>query len=177
MKPTLVIAIFILIAFNSAFGQFEFQKTYGYANLEQGNSILTVPGGYVIAGTTTSYGNGSKYIFAMKIDSVGNEIWTHLHGGSTTDEAFSIVPTSDGGYMIAGLTYSYIFPPMQDICNIYMIKTDSLGVLKWSKVIHSGPRDIAHSIKETSDHGFILTGYTGNAQTGTEDLLVIKEQG
>src|SRR6185295_3780805 len=72
----------------------------------------TPDGGYIFAGNSTSNngdvtGNhgGSDY-WVVKMDSVGNLVWQKSYGGSNNDLATSVDQTSDGGYVVAGHTYS-----------------------------------------------------------------------
>jgi len=69
--------------------------------------LQTSDGGYIIAGYTGSIGAGSSDVYIIKTDQSGNEDWSQTYGGSSSDEGHDIQPTSDGGYIIAGYTFSY----------------------------------------------------------------------
>jgi len=174
MKTVLQSIVLLIFSISTSSAQITFQKTYGSSNLEEGTSVLALADGYLITGSTSSFGSGGKDIFTMKTDLSGVELWSHVYGGSLDDEAFSLQPTFDGGFIIAGVTYSYVGPSLQDYSNIYLIKIDNSGNYLWSKTINSGGLDAAYSIKETDDHGFIITGYTGSFVSGPDNLLVVK---
>jgi hypothetical protein len=90
----------------------------------------TSDGGYIMAGGTMNSPRFWSDIKVIKTDSSGNVLWTHLYGGKdpewgrpTEDYICSIQQTSDGGYIITGLTYS--FGVAQS--DVYLIKTDTRG--------------------------------------------------
>jgi hypothetical protein len=83
-------------------------KTYGDVNDEEGFSIcLTEDGGYVIVGYTNSFGSGGKDVLIIRTDADGEISWTKLMGGTEDDVGISIQATEDGGYIVAGYTYSF----------------------------------------------------------------------
>jgi hypothetical protein len=69
--------------------------------------IQSSDGGYVVAGWTNSFGAGGDDMYVVKLDSSGNVQWTKTIGGSNWDEAYSIIQSSDGGYVVAGYTSSF----------------------------------------------------------------------
>jgi inosine/xanthosine triphosphate pyrophosphatase family protein len=76
-----------------------------------------------VAGWTYSFGAGYDDIFLIKTDASGNIQWAKTFGGTDWEEAYSIQQTSDGGYIVAGATYS--FGAGYD--DIFLIKTDANG--------------------------------------------------
>jgi hypothetical protein len=107
-----------------------FAKTYGGTNWDWTFSVQqTSDGGYIVAGTTWSFGAGSLDIFLIKTDANGNIIWAKTYGGTSWDEAYSVQQTSDGGYIVAGWTWS--FGAGYD--DIFLIKTDANGNIIWAK--------------------------------------------
>jgi hypothetical protein len=102
-------------------------RTFGGADEDVGNSVQqTVDGGYIIAGWTQSFGAGRHAVYLIKTNAYGDTLWTRTYGGTTGDWGNSVQQTSDGGYVIAGYTYS-LGPGTPDYDNVYLIKTDSLG--------------------------------------------------
>ena len=89
-------------------GSMAWNKHYGGAGNESGfNVITTTDGGYAVVGATTSYGAGEEDLWLIKTDSDGNMQWNKTFGGIYDDEGWMLLQTSDGGYMIAGLTCTY----------------------------------------------------------------------
>jgi len=96
--------------------------SYYYYN-ELYECIQTSDGGYIVAGYTYSFGAGLSDVYLVKTDAVGDTIWTRTYGGSDWDYGHSVAQTSDGGYIVAGYTYSF----GAGLFDVYLIKTDSLG--------------------------------------------------
>jgi len=108
----------------------------------------TSNGGYIIAG---------RNAWLLKTDSNGNEEWNKTFGGYG-DGALSIKQTSDGGYIIVGITSSYA----KHGTDIWLIKTDSNGNEEWNKTFGDfgeSEYEGAFSVQQTSDGGYIITGY------------------
>jgi len=105
-------------------GNVQWAKTYGGTNNDWAYSVQqTSEGGYIVAGTTRSFGVGSYNIFFIKTDANGNIIWAKTYGGTGGDEAYSVQQTSDGGYILAGRTYSF----GAGTWDAFLIKTDADG--------------------------------------------------
>ena len=100
-------------------------------------------------------------------------VWYKSFGGSNDDYASSAQQTSDGGYIIAGLTLSYI----ESGGPVYLIKTDSEGNEQWSNTFGGSRDDRARSVKQTSDGGYIMAGDTESYGAGGEDVYLIKTDG
>jgi uncharacterized delta-60 repeat protein/uncharacterized repeat protein (TIGR02543 family) len=92
----------------SSDGDIDWQKTYGGTSYDEALSIQqTNDGGYIVAGSTESFGAGSSDIWILKLSSAGDIEWQKTYEGSGSDSASSIQQTSDGGYIVAGYTISW----------------------------------------------------------------------
>ena len=88
-------------------GNVVWQKTYGGAGNEVAWSIAPIAGGgYVLAGYTSSFGAAGGDAWVLRLDASGNVVWQRTYGGASEDRAHSVRPTADGGYIVAGTTYS-----------------------------------------------------------------------
>jgi hypothetical protein len=88
--------------------------------------IQTSDGDYVIAGYTISFGSQSRpNVYIVKLNPNGTLQWSKSIGGNLSDIALSITNTIDGGFAVAGYTYSYTTVPSTP--NIYIVKFDSSG--------------------------------------------------
>ncbi len=146
-------------------------KTFGGINIDQSYSIQeTNDSGLVIAGYTNSFGNGGYDMYVIKTNKYGNTIWTKTYGGSDWDLAYSIKQTNDGGYIIAGGTYSF----GNGNEDMYLVKINSVGDTLWTKTYGGINEDEAKSVKQTSDGGYILTGFTKSYGDINGDMYTIK---
>jgi Secretion system C-terminal sorting domain len=150
-------------------GTIQWQKCLGGSDNDQAQSIRqTTDGGYIFAGYTWSdngdvsghHGNGDYWV--VKIDSLGALQWQSCLGGTARDMGESVEQTSDAGYIIAGATESNDgdVSDHHGSKDYWIVKLDSLGVLQWQKCLGGSSTDVAESIKQTTDAGYIIAGYT-----------------
>jgi uncharacterized delta-60 repeat protein len=145
-------------------------RAIGGINSDEAFSIQqTSDGGYIVAGRTNSFGAGNFDFLIIKLDSSGNIQWSRAIGGINGDSAGSIQQTSDGGYIVAGWTNSFGTGG-----DALIIKLDSSANIQWSRAIGGTNNDGANSIKQTSDGGYIVAGYTHSFGAGNSDALIIK---
>ena len=148
-------------------------KNYGGTQNERGYSVKqTSDGGYVIVGSSTSYGSGGSDLWILKVDGLGEFSWSKTYGGQGNDIGRDITQTSDGGYIITGYTKSFSSGGDMDL---WLIKTDANGESclysdggtcsenssKWIKSFGTSGNDYGTSVQETSEGDFIVAGKSG----------------
>jgi hypothetical protein len=159
----------IFLIKTDASGNLQWAKTYGGTDDDKAYSVQqTSDGGYIVAGWTRSF--GAYDIFLIKTDADGNIIWAKTYGGIYWDKAYSVQQTSDGGYIVAGYTGSF----GAGSADIFLIKTDANGNIIWAKTYGGIDDDLASSVQQTSDGGYIVGGYTGSFGAGSADIFLIK---
>ena len=138
-------------------------KIYGGSNEDRLRAVQqTTDGGYILVSETLSFGAGSADVYLVKTDSSGNLMWTKTYGGSAADYGYSVRQTLDEGYIIAGYTSSF----GTGMSDVYLIRTDSIGDISWAKTYGGNSSDFGYSVRQTTDEGYIVAGYTesfGNA--------------
>ncbi|HHT9132488.1 MAG TPA: hypothetical protein ACFYED_08365 [Candidatus Tripitaka californicus] len=154
-------------------GAVEWQKTYGGGRLDRADSIHeTSDGGYIVAGDTSSFGIGGTAAWVLKLRPDGTVEWQKAHGGANLDRANSIHETNDGGYVVAGLRTMSLGAGGEKIPDIWALKLRPDGTVDWQKTYGKEGWEVANSIQQTSDGGYIMAGETGNAHTGTGTLSI-----
>ncbi len=173
----------------NASGTIMWQKSLGGSNNENANSIQqTADGGYIVAGHSLSndgdvsgnHGNGDYWV--VKLDANGNITWQKSLGGSIVDVANSIQQSNDGGYIVAGYSLSFDGDLTSNHGNndCWVVKLDTAGNISWQRSLGGSGDDIAHSVQQTTDGGYIVAGYSnsndGDLTTnyGGSDYWVVK---
>jgi uncharacterized delta-60 repeat protein len=154
-----------------ASGDVVWQKTYGGAGNDWAHFIQqTSDGGYIVAGGTYSFGAGYDDFWVLKLDAGGDVVWQKTYGGGFYDDASSVQQTSDGGYIVAGETWSFSATGY----DVWVLKLDASGDVVWQKTYGGGRDDGAWSIQQTSDGGYIVAGSTSSFGAGYSDFWVLK---
>ena len=152
-------------------GNSQWQKTFGGSDWDVGWSVQqTLDGGYIIAGDTSSFGSGGRDVYLIKTEPNGNEKWQKTIGGSSHEWGESVQQTTDGGYIIAGITTSY----GAGSSDVYLIKTDPNGDKKWQKTFGGSDIDHGFSVHQTTDGGYIIAGITESYGAGLADFYLIR---
>lgn len=133
------------------------QKTIGGSRTEVAYSVIQArDSSYIVAGYTTSRGAGKKDVWLLKVNTQGDTLWTRTYGGANDDIGWSVAQTRDGGYIIAGETYSF----GAGFNDLYIIKTDASGNPTWSKFYGGYAFEAGYSVAEAQVDGYIVAGYT-----------------
>ena len=162
---------FLVLKLDS-YGSVVWQKTYGGSGNDWAYAIeQTSDAGYIVAGTSSSFGAGSSDIWVMRLDSGGNIVWQNTYGGSDYDTVASLHLTSDSGYVMAGRTNSYGSPGIGDL---WALKLKADGTIAWQKTYGGNYQDFDDAyIRQTTDGGYVLVGTTDFSGT-SYDFWVLK---
>lgn len=173
-------------------GNMIWQKTYGGSGEDQINCITASDdGGYVLAGTTTSNdgditgfhtGPGSSDVWVVKLDNMGNKVWTTTIGGSNGDAVHGVAKSNDGGYVLAGRTMSNDGDMSGNHGSIdgYVLKLNGLGKIVWQKSFGGTNDDWAKTIVPCIDGGYLIGVCSKSIDgdftntLGSQDVWIVK---
>lgn len=129
----------------------------------------TSDGGFVLGGEINSVSTGTDFLL-VKTDSLGGNSWTRTFGGNSAEACYTIRQTSDGGYALAGYTFS--FGAGQS--DMWLVRTNSAGQTLWNRTFGSGGYEVCRAMELCSDGGFILAGYATPALGTPPDFYAVK---
>jgi len=180
-------------------GTLQWQKTLGGSGEDKLNAIQqTADGGYILGGTSFSAVSGNKTVpncngtylsrdyWIVKTDELGNIQWQKAIGGGFDDYLTGLKQTYDGGYILGGYSSSNIGCEKSEAAIVsgvialpdyWIVKTDSLGNVLWDNTIGGTLYDFLTSISPTSDHGYIMGGYSMSNISGDKTQNSQNNQG
>ncbi|HZV12084.1 MAG TPA: T9SS C-terminal target domain-containing protein [Candidatus Kapabacteria bacterium] len=166
-------------------GNIQWQKSYGGSRDDFAMDVeQTRNGNYIAAGLSCSsdgdvgghHGStSSSDYWIVEFDSLGTIKWQNSYGGSSDEIPSSVIQDSDGGFIIAGNSYSsdgdvtgHHGPDSLSDC--WVVKIDSVGTIKWQKSYGGSGEDYIHSITQSEDGGYTIAGGSNSTDadiTGT----------
>ncbi|MCK4822576.1 hypothetical protein KA005_42825 [bacterium] len=182
MKRIIVVSMFFLIVTSFLSLNAQWARIYGGESGDYANSIQqTSDGGLIVAGYTWSFSDSQGDFWVLKLTSSGDIEWEKTYGGSeapywfSSDIAYSIQQTSEGGYIVAGSNESFNTDPYDPRADFWVLKLTSSGDIEWQKTYGGDYGDTAYSIQQTSDGGYIVAGELMSTFVGhLTDLWILK---
>jgi hypothetical protein len=156
----------------SASGQEVWKKIYKEQGNEEANGVIRTENGFFIIGRTDQYKSKKWDVLLKSIDKNGEKIWNRNFGGGDDEMGNAIIQTKDGGFAIAGYSYSYAQTGSHDA---WILKIDKSGMHQWDRVFGGGSTDEAFSIVETAESGIVMTGYTDVYEPNENNQNISKE--
>jgi hypothetical protein len=133
----------------------------------------TNDGGFIITGSTKSFGMGEERLWLIKTDGNGSRVWDKTFGGfvsSSGDGGWSVYESDDGGYIVAGYTQSL----GRGGKDLWLLKTDDRGNKIWDRTYGGMRDDVGISVLQTPDGGYIAAGRTASFGKGGDDIWLVK---
>ncbi len=155
----------IFLMRTDSFGDSLWAKTYSIYSLSLLSLELTDDGGFLLGGSVGNFSMPSGVL--IKTDSLGVKLWSQYYRGATSPgfNGFnSVKRTSDGGFILTGITNSWGFGGE----DVLIVKTDSVGVVQWSKVYGGTQDETGLDIFQTYDGGYVI-----HARRGTLSSSII----
>ncbi len=156
-------------------GLLQWDQVYGESAWDCAYSVLqTEDGGLILSGFTWIFRGGDLdgAMWLVKTDANGTLEWDQTYSGLNEDSAnaYSVIQTVDNGFIIAGWTESYGAGSF----DIWLVKTDVTGKILWNHTYGGLEPDVAESLIQTADGGFLLAGYTASYGSGSLDMCLVK---
>ena len=129
----------------------------------------TKDGNMVLVGYRETGRSGDRDFFIMKLDTLGNKLWSKTYGEDDIDRLNSVVATEDGGIIATGSTRSY----KSELTDLSVMKLDSNGTMVWHKIYGFKYYEYGNSITTLSDGGFMVSGGTSSLGKGDHDLYML----
>lgn len=140
-------------------------------------AVLQAPdGGYMVAGVTGSLNSENlSRMFLFKTDASGTLHWIKTYGdGDNNTACYSLINTSDGGYILAGKSWPKAGNSTSPGEDVYAVKTDAEGNVQWSHYYGGQKNDSGLCIVQSDDGGYAILGYTESFGDGGKDAFLIK---
>ncbi|NJN28276.1 MAG: T9SS type A sorting domain-containing protein [Cyclobacteriaceae bacterium] len=160
-------------------GMKEWDKTFGGSSNDYLNWLQqTTDGGYILGGRSNSSQSGNKSenskggddYWVVKLSPSGMKEWDKTIGGSRAERINELQQTADGGYILGGYSESNISGDKSENSKGYydywVVKLTPSGVKEWDKTIGGNYLDYLEGIKQTTDGGYILGGYSYSNKSG-----------
>ena len=158
-------------------------KTIGGAGYDYlfGGAISTPDGGYLLAGQSSSDASGDKSenargpnnfsdYWIVKIDEQRNKLWDKTYGGENIEELRRVISAPDGGYLLAGFSYSGLSGDKSEHSrggfDYWVVKIDNLGNKVWDKTFGGGGFDVLFEATSSPDGGYLLGGFSDSNTSG-----------
>ena len=147
------------------------QRTFGGNQFDSAQFVQqTHDGGYFVAGVKRSFGFGRDDFYVLKLDQSGKKLWDKTYGGMYEDYPVSGQQTSDGGFIVVGMTSSFGAGGW----DAYIVKLDSNGNKFWEKTFGGTNDDLIGRVVRTHNGGYVLVGWTKSFGTGGSDVYIVK---
>lgn len=169
-RAIILISCFIVFNTNISAQLISFINVYGNTGYDYGRDIKEdIDSGFVVTGSSTSFGSADGEAYLMKVDRYGDFLWSYNYGGTASEWGESVVITTDSTYAIAGYTNS----EGNGGFDFYLIRADSAGIPLWTKTYGGADWDRAYDLVEMPDSGFVLVGETFSFG-GSKDAYIVR---
>lgn len=145
-----------------------FQRAVTAEGTDLASSIRqTADHGFILAGTTSSFGAGALDLFLAKLDVGGAEEWRSAFGGEGKDFASAVEHTPRSGYVVVGRTDSY-----KDWSgDVFLVKVNAEGAEEWSATFGKMGTDVGVDVVRRPAGGYVVAGRTFGGADGMDVFL------
>lgn len=171
-------------------GNIQWQKCLGGTLIDKGYKVVqSTSGDYVLScmsfsNNTFVHDHISAYdSWVVKLDPLGDTIWTKSYGGNGDDSGMDIQQTSSGGFILGSTSNSTStgVSGNHGMNDYWACKIDPSGSIEWEKCYGGNSIEYLQALRQTTDGGFILIGQTLSSANGdvsinkgSYDLFIVK---
>lgn len=167
----LSVLLIILLLSGSGYSQSNFYKQYSSNGYDFGQGIVELPdSSYVITGASSGFQDGPSQMFLLKLDSLGDYVWSHHYGGSETDWGRRVKHIANDGFFVGGYTNS----SGNGAYDFALWKISENGTEEWFNTYGTSGWERMHDMALTADNGLILVGETNNTADGLTDIYIVR---
>lgn len=148
-----------------------FYKSYGGNGYDYGQGVTQLPdSSYAVTGSSSSFFDGPSQAFLLRVDSLGNFLWSANYGGDQSDWGRRVFYSPTQGYWIAGYSNSFGAGDF----DFYLIKTDAAGNKQWEKTYGTSDWEQLWDAVLLPDSGLVMVGQTSGALSLDEDIYIVR---
>ncbi|MBL4586586.1 MAG: hypothetical protein JKX84_05975 [Flavobacteriales bacterium] len=137
------------------------KKTFGGSANDAGRSVIELSsGGYMLLGTTGSFGAGVASMYVIRTDTDGNEIWSRTFGGFSLDGGSELVQANANEVLLLGFTQSFGAGDRDIYLQAVSLNGDSL----WSSTYGGAAYEESQAIRKTTDGGYVLSSHSASQE-------------
>lgn len=170
MRALIVIIVSFLFV-STSIGQIAFFKMFTNNGYDFGQGVVQLEdSSYAVCGSSSSFQEGPSQAFILRLDSLGNYLWSKHYGGAESESATRILYKKNVGYFLAGYTNSF----GHGAYDFYLAKTDEAGNEEWAKTYGGSEWEKVNAAAMTRDTGTILVGQTNSGTAGDNDVYLVR---
>ena len=164
--------LFLLLLLTLHLSAQGWKRTFGGGEEDQCEAVVqAIDGGYFLVGYSQSFGtDGDMDIYVIRLDGEGNQLWSNFYDEGFVEQAYSAIPTEDGGLIVAGENRT----TQTSSIDAYLLKINAFGEQVWSKSFGGVGTEKLLSLAASNDGGVIAVGYVESVQAGNRDVFVLK---
>lgn len=167
------LVIILTIGFLSFAGnaQIDFYRVFSDNGADVGQGIVQLPdSSYVVTGYSSSFQQGPSQAILLKVDSLGNYLWSYHYGGAEIDAGRRVLYQENFGFFICGYTNSM----GNGGYDYYLVKTDENGTLEWERSYGGSGWEQVHDAALTRDTGTLMVGESSSNNTDNKDCYIVR---
>ncbi|MCC6690893.1 MAG: hypothetical protein IT235_05115 [Bacteroidia bacterium] len=155
------------------------RKVYGKSGMQYASTyiISTIDSNYAMGGYTFEVNDTTMYFYLLKVNPNGDSIWSKKYpplAKARVVNSTMVKQTIDKGYILCGARQPYTTTGNPLAADIFVVKTDSMGNMQWSKQYGGSGHDVATSVIQTPNKGFLIGGYSSGSSSSDNDTYLLK---